>query len=669
MRIQEPTNKNRSRLVFLFGIACLLFVLLALRLGWHQIIRAQEYAQRATDQQTSDSTVQAVRGSIKDRNGRDMAISSATNTIWVRPDSVKGNGNTPEEIEDHLVRQTRILAEHLQMTEESIREMITSDRKLLRIAKYVDMDVANRIREEKLAGIEITEDVKRYYPMDAFACHVLGGTTDDNYGLAGIELAYNRYLAGIDGRWITNKDNTGNSLSYGTERYYQPRDGYSVILTLDAGIQHIVETALVQAQERTKAARVMCMIMDPKSAEILAMAQTPEFDPNNPRTPLDPEEAARMQTLSPEEQMNYWNKMWRNFCISDTYEPGSTFKLITAGIVLDEAVTNLQETFVCTGTYPVADTVLKCWYYPRVHGRQTLEEAIQNSCNPVMIQLAQRVGLTAYYKGLDRFGLTEKTGVDFPGEGYNILQPKETAGPVGLATMAYGQGIAVTPVSLLTAVSAYANDGLLMKPRFVKALVDSEGQIVEEYEPEITRRSVSSQTASDMLSIMESVVTEGGGGTARVTGYRIGGKTGTANKPEAGGYSDTDVYGSFIGVAPLDDPQIAILVIVDSPRGVLYGSQTAAPAAKAIMQEVFRYLDIQPRYTEAEEEALKTGKTEVPDVVGERMSDAIGILGGQTLGFTVAPKTDLYEDLIVTDQYPRSGTLIDLNTKVTLYYE
>ena len=364
MRIQEPTNKNRSRLVFLFGIACLLFVLLALRLGWHQIIRAQEYAQRATDQQTSDSTVQAVRGSIKDRNGRDMAISSATNTIWVRPDSVKGNGNTPEEIEDHLVRQTRILAEHLQMTEESIREMITSDRKLLRIAKYVDMDVANRIREEKLAGIEITEDVKRYYPMDAFACHVLGGTTDDNYGLAGIELAYNRYLAGIDGRWITNKDNTGNSLSYGTERYYQPRDGYSVILTLDAGIQHIVETALVQAQERTKAARVMCMIMDPKSAEILAMAQTPEFDPNNPRTPLDPEDAARMQTLSPEEQMNYWNKMWRNFCISDTYEPGSTFKLITAGIVLDEAVTNLQETFVCTGKYPVADHALKCLDYP-----------------------------------------------------------------------------------------------------------------------------------------------------------------------------------------------------------------------------------------------------------------------------------------------------------------
>lgn len=669
MRVQEPTNKNRSRLVFLFGIACLLFVLLALRLGWHQIIRAEKYAKMATDQQTSDSTVQAVRGSIVDRNGRDLAISAATNTIWIRPDSVKGNGKTPEEIEENLKQETKILAQYLQMSEDSVREIITSDRKLLRIAKYVEMDIANQIREEKLAGIEITEDVKRYYPMESFACHVLGGTTDDNAGLAGIELAYNRYLAGIDGRWITNKDSTGNSLSYGTERYYQPRDGYSVVLTLDANIQHIVEAALVQAQERTKANRVMCLVMDPKNGEILAMAQTPEFDPNDPRVPMDPAEAAALESMSAEEQMAYWNKMWRNFCVSDTYEPGSTFKLITAGIALDEGVTNLTEKFLCQGSIKVADAVLRCWDYPNSHGWQTLAQGVQNSCNPVMVQLVQRIGLTAYYEGLDQFGLTEKTGVDFPGEGYNILQRKETAGPVGLATMAYGQGIAVTPVSLLTAISAYANDGLLMKPRLVKALVDSEGQIVEEYAPEITRRPVSSQTADDVLKIMESVVTEGGGGTARVAGYRIGGKTGTASKPEGGGYSDTDVYGSFIGVAPLDDPKVALLVIVDTPKGVLYGSQTAAPAAKVILQEIFRYMDIPPQYTEAEQAALKTGKTEVPDVVGQHMSDAIGILGGQSLGYTIAPKTDLYEDLVVVDQYPRSGALIDLNTKVTLYYE
>ncbi len=665
----EPTNKNRSRLVFLFGVACLFFLLLALRLGWHQIIKADEYTQMATDQQTSDSTVLAVRGSICDRNGRDIAISAATNTIWVRPDSVKGNGETQEEIDKNLKEEAGILAELLGLTEEAVTEVLTSDSKLLRIAKYVDTDIADQIREAQLSGIEITDDVKRYYPMGAFACHLIGSTTDDNAGLSGIELAYNRYLAGIDGRWITNKDNTGNSLSYGTEKYYQAEDGYSVMLTIDATIQHIVEQALVKTQEKTKAARVMCLMMNPKTGEVLAMAQTPEFDPNNPRVPLDETEATYVQTLPAEEQLAYWNKMWRNFCISDTYEPGSTFKLITTGIALDEGVVNLTETFRCTGTYPVADALLKCWVYPSNHGVETLAQAVQNSCNPVMIQLAQRIGLEKYYAGLDNFGLTGRTGIDFPGEGFNILQRKETAGPVGLATMAYGHGIAVTPISLLTAVCAYANEGLLMQPRLVKALLDSDGNVVEEFAPEITRRSVSAQTSADVLAIMESVVVSGGSGTAKIAGYRIGGKTGTANKPKGGGYSKTDVYGSFIGVAPLDDPQIAILVIVDTPKGVLYGSQTAAPAGKLILQDVLRYMDIQPNYTEAEKAALRSGKATVPDVVNQSMDDAIGILGGQSLSYMIAPETDRYEDLIVVDQYPRSGAQVDANSKVTLYYE
>jgi stage V sporulation protein D (sporulation-specific penicillin-binding protein) len=665
----EPTNINRSRLVFLFGIACLFFLLLALRLGWHQIIKAEEYTQMATDQQTSDRTVFAVRGSICDRNRRELAISAATHTIWVRPDSVKGNGDTQEEIEKNLQEEASLLAELLGMTQEEVARVITSDSKLLRIAKYVDPEVADLIREAKLAGIEITDDVKRFYPMGAFSSHLLGSTTDDNAGLSGIELAYNRYLAGIDGRWITNKDNTGNSLSYGTEKYYKAEDGYSVILTIDASIQHIVEQALVEAQEKTKASRVMCLMMDPKTGEVLAMAQTPDFDPNNPRVPLDNAEAKYAEALSSEEKLAYWNKMWRNFCISDTYEPGSTFKLITAGIALDEGVTNLTETFRCTGSIAVADAVLKCWVHPENHGVENLKQAVQNSCNPVMVQLAQRIGLTDYYAGLDNFGLTVKTGIDFPGEGFNILQKKETAGPVGLATMAYGQGIAVTPISLLTAICAYANDGLLMQPRLVKALADSDGNVVREFEAQITRRAVSAQTSADILDIMESVVAEGGAGTARVAGYRIGGKTGTANKPEGGGYSKTDVYGSFIGVAPVDDPRLAILVIVDTPQGVLYGSQTAAPAAKIILEDVLRYMDIQPQYTDAEQAALRSGKAIVPEVIGQSMADAIGILGGQSLGYIIAPAADRYEDLVVIDQYPRSGAELDAGDKVTLYYQ
>lgn len=669
MRRIEPSNKNRSRLVFFFGFACLLFVILALRLGWHQIIKAEEYAQMAIDQQTSDSVVQAVRGSIRDRNDRDLAISSATNTIWVRPDAVKGSGGAKGENEQAIEAEALALSELLGMDKEDVKALITSDKKLLRIAKSIDMDTANLIREKELTGIEITEDVKRYYPMGTFASHLLGSTTDDNTGLSGIELAYNRYLSGIDGRWITNKDITGNSLSYGMEKYYQAEDGYSVILTIDSTIQHIVETALQQALEKTKAKRVMCLMMDPGTGEVLAMSQIPQFNPNDPRAPVDEKDVAYVESLSDQDKVIYWNQMWRNFCINDTYEPGSTFKLITAGIALDEGVTNLRETFYCSGTYAVADAVLKCWYYPNSHGTETLKEAIQNSCNPVMIQLAQRIGLKDYYAGMDNFGLTEKTGIDFPGESINILQKQETAGPVGLATMAYGQGIAVTPISLLTAICSYANEGLLMQPRLVKALLDSDDKVAEEFLPQITRRSVSSQTAFDVLDIMESVVDEGGSGTAKIAGYRIGGKTGTANKPEGGGYSKTDVYGSFIGIAPLDDPQVAILVIVDSPRGVLYGSQTAAPAARNILEEVFRYMDIQPQYTEEEEAAMRSGKVEVPDVIGQSVENAIGILGGKSLNYLIAPAIGQYEDLMVKDQYPKGGVEIDVNTKVTLYYE
>ncbi|MBQ3921259.1 MAG: stage V sporulation protein D, partial [Firmicutes bacterium] len=497
-----------------------------------------------------------------------------------------------------------------------VKEIITSDKKLVRLAKNIDRETADQIKAEKLAGIEINEDAKRYYPLGAFASHILGSTTDDNVGLTGLERYYNRYLAGLDGRWITSKDSNRKSLVYGTNKYYSAEDGYTLVTTIDENIQYIVTQKIQKALLDTRADRVMCMIMDPNTAEILAMAQTGEYDPNDPRAPRSGDEE-KFAAMSSAEQVAYWNKLWRNFCVCDTYEPGSTFKLITTSIALDTGVTYLGETFYCSGTIKVADRTLRCWYYPRSHGRETLQQAVENSCNPVMIQLAQRLGLTAYYEGLDAFGLTEKTGIDFPGESSNILQNRRTAGPVGLATMSYGQGIAVTPVSLVTAIGSLANGGYLMQPRLVKALLDPDGNVVESYDPVIKSRSVSKQTAEDVLSIMEMVVSEGGGGNAKVPGYRIGGKTGTANKPEGGGYSDTDVYASFIGVAPIDDPKFVILVIVDTPRGVLYGSSTAAPCAKEIMQEVLLYMDVQPQYTDAEKKAIASNQAVVPDLTGQ----------------------------------------------------
>jgi stage V sporulation protein D (sporulation-specific penicillin-binding protein) len=665
----DASTKARKRLLVVFVIIMLAFVALAVRLGYHQIYMAEDYAQRATLQQTSDKVVSAVRGSILDRNGGELAISATTNTIWVRTDSVRGNGKTEQEKEENALLEAHSLADILDLDYEDVLETITSERKLLKVAKNVSAATADIIREGGYAGIEIVEDAKRYYPLGAFASQILGTTTDDNVGLTGIERYYDRYLSGINGRWITSKDGKSNSIVYGTDKYYAAEDGYSVELTIDSNIQYIVEQKIAACLEKTQADRVMCLMMDPKTGEILAMAQTEEYDPNDPRVPINEEDKQQFVFMSDAQKVEYWNRIWRAFCISDTYEPGSTFKLITTAIALDERVTTLDDTFYCNGTLQVADWLLKCWYYPRAHGKQTLVQAVGNSCNPVMIQLGQRLGLTRYYNGLDAFSLTERTGVDYPGEGTNILQSRSSAGPVGLATMAYGQGIAVTPISLVTAISSLANEGRLMQPHFLRRVVKEDGEVVLENEPVIKSISVSEQTAADMLYIMEETVDEGGGGTAKIRGYRIGGKTGTANKPEGGGYSKTDVYGSFIGVAPINDPKFVILVIVDTPRGVLYGSQTAAPCAREIMNEVFLYLDIQPDYTEEDLAAISKSKVDVPNLTGYTLEDSIGILAGRGLEYQIAPEGEYYENLIIIDQFPKPGEELSQGSIVTLYYE
>lgn len=641
---------------------------LAVRLGYHMIVKSDEYSNKAVRQQTSDSVISAVRGTILDRNGNELAISATSYTVWVRPAKVNDNGKTLEEVRSNAEAEARDLARVLDLDYDSVLATITSEKTLVKVAKYVDLETANKVREGSYTGIEITEVASRYYPLNTFCCHIIGNVNDDNMGLSGIELYYNNKLQGLNGRWVTNKDNRRNALAYGTNKYYEASDGYTLVTTIDENIQYIVEQKLAECQERTKSDRVMCLIMDPKTAEILAMAQTPTYDLNDPRAALNEEDQAALDLMTDEEKVAYWNRLWRNFNVCDVYEPGSTFKLITTGIALDNAVTYPGETFYCE-SQQVADWTLKCWYYPRSHGTETLAQAVQNSCNPVMIQLSKRLGLTTYFNGVDSFGLNDKTGVDFPAEGGNILQNISTAGPVGLATMSYGQGIAVTPVSLLTAISSYANGGYLMQPHLVKEIRDADGNLVETVDPEIKSRPVSAQTAQEVLEIMESVVSEGGGGTAKVAGYRIGGKTGTANKPENGGYSATDVFGSFVGIAPVDDPKIAILVLCDTPKGVLYGSQTAGPTAGEIIKEVMRYMNVQPNYSEEELASISANKRTVPDVVSKSLEDAIGSLAAQGLNYVLTPEPTTAGVMVVTDQFPRGGEEVSKGSPVTLYYE
>ena len=668
MKRAKTENRHRFRIMFVFALTAALFAILAVRLGWHMIIKGEEYADQARRQQTLDTTIPATRGKIVDSKGNELAISATTNTVWIRPESIKNNGETPEECELNTQLEAKALSEILSMSYEKVMEVIDSDKRLLKLAKNVDDETAEKIREQAFVGVEISIDAKRYYPLGAFASHILGSTTDDNVGLSGIELEYNSKLSGLDGRWIKNKDIRKNTLAYGRDSYFGAEDGYTVRLTLDQNIQYIAMQEIAACKERTQSKKVACLIMDPKTFEILACAQTGEYDPNDPRAPLA-EDAEAFAGFSDEEKLIYWNQQWRNSLINDTYEPGSTFKLLTTAIALDEGVTYPGEKFTCDGKIQVADWEIKCWYYPRKHGVQTLSQAVQNSCNPVMVELSRRIGLTKYYEGLDAFGVTERTGVDFPGEGSNILQPKSTAGPVGLATMSYGQGIAVTPISLLSSVCSMANKGYLMQPHFVSELLDSEGNSIMKVEPKIKSRSISEQTASDMLSIMEEALLTTGGGRLKVPGYRIGGKTGTANKPEGGGYSETDVYGSFIGVAPVDDPKFCILVICDTPKDVLYGSLTAGPCAINIMERVLHYMGIAPQYSEEELKALNKSRIKVPDLVGKDAEDAMGLLEAQGLSAQLSPAIETNASLIVVDQFPKPGTEVSEGYEVTLYYE
>lgn len=661
------SNRNRKRLIFVFFMVCLICTGLVFRIGWIQIVKGDHYAKLAIEQQTMDTPIPAKRGVIYDRNGKEMAISAATSTVWARPGDVK-SARTDEEGIEKRIKTAKVLAEILEMEEEGVLDILSAEKSLVKVAKYVDKDKADRIREASLRGISIAEDVKRFYPVGAFASHVLGSTTDDNRGLSGIELKYDKYLSGTPGRWIKNIDVAGDSLSYGVEKYFQAEDGLSIMLTIDEVIQHYVEKGIKQVHADTSAERVFCLVMDPETGDVLAMALTPEFDPNNPRVPLEPEAASYVESLSDQEKLSYWNEMWRNPMINDTYEPGSTFKLITTAIALEERVTTPSERFICTGSTTIAGTKLSCWRSYNPHGNQDLAMAVQNSCNPVFVTLSQRLGIEKYYEYLDKFGLTERTGIDFPGEGGNILQNINTAGPVGLATMSYGHGIAVTPISLLTAISAMGNEGMMMQPRIVKELLDSKGMTIERFEPKKVRQVISKQTAAEMCTIMESVVAEGGGGTAAVEGYRIGGKTGTANKVVNGAYVN-DTYSSFVGMVPMDDPKLAILLVVDSPQGVKFGSQTAAPGVKQILEETLRYLNVETNYTEKELAKMRSDMVAVPKVSGENLSEAIGILGGAGLTYQLSPARAVGEDFPIVDQYPKAGEPAKKGSSVYLYWK
>ncbi|SDK40338.1 stage V sporulation protein D [Natronincola ferrireducens] len=656
--MSQPSISSKRRLIFIFTVVCVTMTLLIIRLGWIQIIQGEKYKELANAQQTRDIPIPSRRGTIYDRNGKELAISASTNTVWARP----------REIEDAEVAG-KVLADILDLdVEDTIEKLKNTRYGLVRIARWIDDDLADNIRAQRIKGVWIAEDNKRYYPYGNFAAYILGHTTDDNRGAAGVELEYEKYLSGLPGRWIKNTDGGGRQLAFSVERYYPPEDGLNLVLTIDEVIQHFVEKAVENALQIHKAKRIKVIVMDVKTGDILGMAAKPDYDPNEPRVPLDEGLRQQLEEMKDEKKLETWFSMWRNPIINDTYEPGSTFKLITTAAALEEAATSLNTAYYCRGTINVAGQTIRCWRHYNPHGHQTLIEAVQNSCNPAFVEMGQKMGTETLYSYLDGFGISDTTGIDLPGERKSIMHNLNNVGPVELATISFGQGISVTPIQLITAVSAIVNDGRLMQPRIVKELVDGEGKVVHRFDEIMVRQVISQKTSEEMRNIMESVVSEGSGKAAYIPGYKVGGKTGTAQKVVNGRYAQGIYVSSFIGIAPSDDPQLAVLAIVDEPGGYShFGSVVAAPIAKEILEESLRYLDIKPKYTEAEAEALVQNEVVVPEVRGLTVKEASQILLQTKLEYGTWPEYIGDGNAIVADMFPKPTARVPEKSIIMLY--
>ena len=455
--------RNKKRIIFAFLLIFMLMTVLALRTAWIQVVRAEEYSEKAINQQMTDIPLEANRGTIYDRNGQQLAISATCYSVWIRPAMIRENYKTEAKLNSVCQNLALILGKKVK----EVRQSVASDGTIICIARYLDKDTRDRVDDLDIKGIEISEGTKRYYPLEQSAAQLLGSVNDENVGRAGIEAEFDNYLSGVAGRWIKETDINGDTLSYGSQKYFKAQDGYNVHLTVDEVLQHYAEEAVAAGKKKTKAKRIMCLVMDPKTGDILAMVTDPAYNPNNALEPVSEEELKKFNKLSDDEQTAYLSKMWTNPIVSDLYEPGSTFKLITTSSALEEGITTPKNKYNDKGSIKVGDTTLHCWFTAG-HGKQTLTEAVGNSCNPVQVQLALTLGKKKYYNYLEMFGITDLTHVDLPAETSAIIQDESDLSDVSLATMSYGQGIAVTPIQLLTAICSIGNDGILMRPRIVR---------------------------------------------------------------------------------------------------------------------------------------------------------------------------------------------------------
>lgn len=563
------TSSHRKRLLVVVIAFFTLLTIITVKLVCIMTVQAEDYGYRARAVQERERSIKAKRGNIYDRNGVILAGNQAVCSISVIYNQIED----PETV-------IQVLSEKLNLPEEDVRKRVEKRSVREKIKSNVDKELADEIREMNLAGVMIDEDYKRYYPYSTLASHVLGFTGSDNQGIVGLEVSYDDLLMGEAGSINTVTNARGIEVENMAERRVEGTAGENLVTSIDINIQQYITQKAMEVLEKKQAKRVCIIVMNPQNGEIYALADVPEYNLNEPFT-LNYE-------TDEEVTQDMRNRMWRNYCISDTYEPGSTFKIVTATTAFEQGVLQVDDQFYCPGYHIVEDRRIKC-HKVAGHGAETFRDGIMNSCNPVFMQVGERIGATGFYQGLQALGLFEKTGVDLPGEANSIFHKKENVGPVELATMSFGQSFQITPLQLMRAASAVVNGGNLVTPHFGVYTTDENNNITEVLKYETKTEAVSETTSETMKELLEAVVAEGTGHRAYIAGYSIGGKTATSEKLPR---SENRYISSFLGFSPADDPQVMTLILIDEPQGIYYGGTIAAPVIGEIYDNILPYLGI-----------------------------------------------------------------------------
>lgn len=653
------TLKNQKRIIKILVCCTILVIILLSRLVYIQVIKSKHYEEKAYRQQTRERSVAAKRGTIYDATGEKiLAQSISVNIVSATPNTI--DKDKKESIAENI-------AQILEINKDDVLKKLTKNSSSETIATKVNQEKAEKLlkylNESDISGIRVDEDTTRVYPYQELLAQVLGFVGTDNKGLEGIEAYYDNELSGIPGKIVGSTDGKGRETPFTNEQYIDSVDGKDIVLTIDATIQSIVEKNLNKAMKENIVEYGTVVVMRPSTGEVLAMATSPTYNPNEPFTPYSDELKAKWDTLTSEEKKTEITAMWRNRAIADTAEPGSTFKIITAAAGLEENVVEMDTPgiFSCTGAMKIGSWTIKCWRSPRSHGSESLRQGIMNSCNPVFMQLSQKIGIETYCKYLKAFNLDSKTGIDLPGEATGIMHDPNAMTAVDLATTSFGQTISITTLQTAVNYCAVANGGYLVKPYVVKEIKSKSGNYDQKIESKIVKQVMSKTTADQILSALEDTAKTGTAKNGAVRGYRIGGKTATG---EQGRGANKKYMAGFAAVAPIESPELVVIMNLYNPQGPSGhgGANVCAPVVGSILSESLSYLDIKPDYT-LEETDIK--ETVVPDLTNMTVSDARDLLTEK--GFAISSDSTLNNTDIIKSQIPKAGASLMDGSNIRVY--